>query len=81
MITTQRGSARRVVAIALFVLIALVYGVLALLVPPDGQHEAASIAGSETMLSFVHKAAMKDMSDDAATRATSRPDRVQHGSR
>ena len=48
-IATQRGSARRIVALALFVLIPLVFGVLALLFLPHKQNDAPMIASEATL--------------------------------
>ena len=47
-IATQRGSARRIVALALFVLIPLVFGVLALLFLPHKQNDVPMIAPEAT---------------------------------
>ena len=77
----QLGSKRRIVAIALFVLIPLVFAVLAFLVPPDGQNEAALIPAPEATLTLVRQASMKGTSGDAAGPATSGSKRIEHGSR
>jgi hypothetical protein len=80
-VTMQRDSARRVVAIALFVLIALVFAALAFLVPPDGQNQAAFTPAPEATLTPLRQASVKGASGDAATPQTSRSERVEHGSR
>ncbi len=77
----QLGSKRRIVAIALFVLILLTFAVLAFLVPPDGENEAALIPVPEAKLTLVRRASMKGTSGDAARPATSGSERVEHGSR
>jgi len=79
--TMQRGSARRIVAIAMFALILLAFATLAFLVPPDGQSEAGSIPAREDTLTLVRHASMKGTPGDAATPSTSRSKRVEPGSR
>lgn len=65
------------VAIALFALIWLVFGVLALLFLRQGHNDAPSIA-SEATLTLLRRVAPNQASSDVATQATSRPG---HGSR
>lgn len=80
-VTMQRGSARRIVAIALFVLIPLVFAILAFLVPSDGQDEVASIPAPETTLTLVRQALMKGTSGVAARPPTNRAEPVKDGPR
>jgi len=65
-IARQRGFARRTVAIALFVLIPLAFGVLALLFLRQGQKEAPSVT-SEATLTLVRGVRMNDTSGDHGT--------------
>ena len=71
-IATQRRCARRTVAIALFVLIPVVFGVLALLFLCHGPDDVSRIA-PEATLTLLHRAPLKQASGDDATPPTSRP--------
>jgi hypothetical protein len=70
-IATQRGSARRIVALALFVLIPLVFGVLALLFLPHKQNDVPMIA-PEATLTLLRPMPLNRASGHAATQPTGR---------
>jgi hypothetical protein len=80
-ISMQRGSARRIVAIALLALIPLVFCVLAVFVPRDAQNDAAPAPAAEATLTLLGRLPMKPSSERPPVPPGTRFDRAGHGSR
>lgn len=80
-IATQRGFGRRTVAIALFVLIPLLFGVLALVFPGNGQNDPPPMSTLEASLTLLRPLPLKGASGDVATQPPSRGKHAEHGSR